>query len=118
VADLRIILDGRQLNDASKKTAEVPIEAIQKVGRILSAGGTILGAAREANVSPDTAKAIDDYLGITDRYDEALMDTAVAAVREGWSVRHLATVSGMSKSRAHRYLGRARSVLVEIGEVA
>lgn len=118
IADLRVILDGRQLNDASKKTGEVPIAAIQTIGRVLVAGGTLLGASREAGVSVDTVVAIDEYLGLTERHEERLMDTAVSAVREGWSVRQLAKLSGMSKSRAHRYLSRARSVLVEIGEVS
>ena len=118
VADLRIILDGRQLNDASKKTGEVPIGAIQTIGRVLADGGTLLAAAREAKVSVDTVVAIDEYLGLTERHEERLMDTAVSAVREGWSVRQLAKLSGMSKSRAHRYLSRARAVLVEIGEVS
>jgi hypothetical protein len=117
IADIRIVLDGRHLNDASKKTGEVPIEAVQLVGRILSAGGTRLAASRDANISVDTVVAIDEYLGLTERYDERLMDVAVIAVREGWSVRNLATVTGMSKSRAHRYLQKARSVLVELQEV-
>lgn len=117
IGDMRVILDGRQLNDASKRTGEVPIGAIQKVGRILADGGSRLSAARAAGVSIDTVVAIDNYLGLTERNEERLMDTAVAGAREGWSVRQLAKVSGMSKSRAHRYLGRARAVLVELNEV-
>jgi hypothetical protein len=116
-ADLRIILDGRQLNDASKKTSEVPVEAIQQVGRTLANGGALLAAARAASVSVDTVVAIDEYLGLTERYEERLLDLAATAAHEGWSVRQLAKVSGMSKSRAHRYLTRARAVLVELGEV-
>lgn len=118
LSDMRIILEGRRLNDASKLTGEVPITAIQKVGEVLMTGGNLTAAARQAGVSVDTVAAIDEYLELTQSYEDHLMDQAVAAVRDGWSVRHLAKVSGMSKSRAHRYIERARSVLAEIGELS
>lgn len=118
VSDVRTILDGCRLDDPSKKTSEVSLSSIQKVGEVLIGGGAKLQAAREAGVSVDTVETIDDYLGLTQRVEDKLMDFAVAAAREGWSVGKLAKVSGMSRSRAHRYLVRARAVLVEIGEVA
>lgn len=118
VGDIRLILDGFRLNDASKRTAEVDVVRIQKVGEMLASGASHLAAARAAGVSVDTVENIDEYLGLSERYEERLMDLSVAAVRDGWSVRQLARNSGMSRSRAHRYLNRARKVLVEIGEVA
>lgn len=118
VGDLRVILDGRLLNDPSKSTNEVPVTAIQRAGRLLSAGTNRLTVARETGISVDTVTAIDEYLGLTERYEERLMDTAIIAVREGWSVRDTARNTGISKSRAHRYLTRARAVLVELGEVS
>lgn len=116
--DVRLIIDGRRLNDASKRTSEVEIARIQKVGELLANGATHLAAARGAGVSVDTVENIDEYLGLSERYEERLMDLSAAAVRDSWSVRQLARNSGMSRSRAHRYLIRARKVLVEIGELA
>lgn len=118
IGDIRLIIDGRRLNDASKRTSEVDVARIQKVGELLASGATHLAAARGSGVSVDTVENIDDYLGLSERYEERLMDLSVAAVRDGWSVRKLAGHSGMSRSRAHRYLTRARRVLVEIGEVS
>lgn len=118
IGDVRLILGGWRLNDASKRTAEVEIVRIQKVGEMLASGASHLAAARAAGVSVDTVENIDEYLGLSERYEERLMDLSVAAVRDGWSVRQLARHSGMSRSRAHRYLTRARKVLIEIGEVA
>jgi hypothetical protein len=117
VSDIRMILEGRRLNDPSKRTGEVPVEAIQKIGTLLSSGSTQLDAARASGVSIDTVRSIDEYLGLSERHDERLMDAAVSAVRDGWSVRQLAKNSDLSKTTAHRYLQKARSVLVEIGEV-
>jgi hypothetical protein len=118
LSDVRTILDGRRLDDPSKRTAEVSIESIQKVGGLLASGTARLKAARDAGLSIDTVETIDEYLGLTQRVEDKLMDLAVCGAREGWSVGTLAKASGMSRSRAHRYLVRARSVLVEIGEVA
>ena len=70
-----------------------------------------------SGVSIDTVRSIDEYLGLSERHDERLMDATVSAVRDGWSVRQLAKNSDLSKTTAHRYLQKARSVLVEIGEV-
>lgn len=116
-SDIRLILDGRSLQDPTRRTGEVPVEAIQTVGRMLLQGRGIREAARAARVSKNTVLAIDNYLGLTTAYADKLMDAAITAVREGWSVRELARDVEVSKSQAHRLMQRAREVLVEIGEV-
>jgi transposase-like protein len=116
--DIRLILDGRSLQDPTRRTNEVPIEAIQTVGRMLSQGRGIREAARAARVGKNTVMAIDNFLGLTTAYQDKVLDDAIVAVREGWSVRELAATSDLSKSQAHRLMRKAREVLVEIGEVA
>lgn len=116
--DIRIILDGRSLADPSRRTREVPIEAIQTVGRMLMRGETIEETARAARVSVNTVEAIDGFLGLVQARKDHLLDDAVVAIREGWSVRQLARTSNISKSQAHRLMVQAREVLAEIGEVA
>jgi hypothetical protein len=116
--DIRLILDGRSLANPSQRTREVPIEAVQTIGRMLVRGETHVETARAARVSVNTVEAIDGFLGLTQSYQDRLMDDAVNGVREGWSVRQLARTSNISKSQAHRLMVRAREVLVEIGEVA
>ncbi len=116
--DVRLILDGRSLADPTQRTREVPIESIQTIGRLLTAGVSQAEAARAARVSLNTVEAVDDFLGLTQAYQDRLMDDAVLAVREGWSVRELARIAEVSKSQAHRLMQRAREVLIEIGEVA
>jgi hypothetical protein len=115
--DVRLILDGRSLSDPQQRTREVPIEAVQTIGRMLTRGETQAESARAARVSLNTVEAIDEFLGLTQAYQDRLMDSAVLAVREGWSVRQLARDIEVSKSQAHRLMVRARAVLVEIGEV-
>lgn len=116
--DIRMILDGRSLADPTQRTREVPIEAIQTIGRMLTRGETHVETARAARVSVNTVEAVDGFLGLTQAYHDRLMDDAVVANREGWSVRELARHSSISKSQAHRLMVQARNVLVEIGEVA
>jgi hypothetical protein len=115
--DIRLILDGRSLADPSQRTREVPIEAIQTIGRMLTCGEAHTEVARAARVSINTVEAIDAFLGLTQAYKDRLMDDAVSAVRGDWSVRELARYSGISKSQAHRLMVQARDVLVEIGEL-
>ena len=115
--DVRLILDGRSLQDPSRRTNEVPIEAIQTVGRMLTQGYGIREAARAARVAKNTVMAIDNFLGLTQAYADRILDEAIDAVRYGLSVRTLATEAGISKSQAHRLMVRAREVLAEIGEV-
>ena len=118
LADVRLILMGRSLADPTRVVERVRIEAIQSVGAVLQRGGDKQSAARASGVSVDTVEAIDNFLGLCQRHDDRQMDAAVAAAREGMSVRQLATMLNTSKSTAHRLLQRARSVLVELGEVA
>jgi hypothetical protein len=116
--DIRMILDGRSLSDPSQRTREVPIEAIQTIGRMLARGETNVETARAARVSVNTVEAVDGFLGLTQAYQDRLMDAAVVAVRESWSVRELARSINVSKSQSHRLMVQARGVLAEIGEVA
>jgi hypothetical protein len=102
--DVRLILDGRSLSDPQQRTREVPIEAVQTIGRMLTRGETQAESARAARVSLNTVEAIDEFLGLTQAYQDRLMDSAVLAVREGWSVRQLArdievSISGNFTSR-------------------
>lgn len=117
-SDLRIVLEGRSLSDPSRETNEVPLYAIQEVGKVLIEGGTVREAARRSGVSVDTVEQIDNLLGIRQGITDRLMDAATAAVREGWTVRRLANVIGVSRSKAHRLMVDARRVLVELGEVS
>lgn len=117
VEDLRIVLEGRSLADPSATTNEVPIECIQAVGRVLINGGSIKDAARTAGVSVDTVEQVDELLGIRQGIADRLMDDAVTAYREGWTVRRFAEVVGVSRSKAHRLLVAARNVLIELNEV-
>lgn len=116
--DLRLIVDARSLADPTKATGEVPIEAIQSVGRILSTGGTYASAAEGSGLSVDTVQTIDKFLGLTQAWADRVMDGAVEAVREGISVREFGRSMGLSKSEAHRQMQAARAVLVELGELS
>jgi hypothetical protein len=116
--DVRAILDGRSLGDTSRLTREIPIEAVQTVGRMLTRGETHVETARAARVAVNTVEAIDSFLGLTQAYQDRLMDAAVLAVRDNWSVRQLGREVSISKSQAHRLMVQARQVLSEIGEVA
>ena len=117
ISDVRVVLDGRSLADPTKRTNEPPIERIQTVGRMLSSGSTKRETASAAGVSIDLVESIDNYLGLTQALDDKLMTYAVIAVREGVSVRKFGDQNQLSKSTAHRYLQRARAVLVELGEI-
>lgn len=116
--DVRLIVEGRSLQDPSRLTNEVPIEAIQTVGRMLAQGYGVRETARAARVGKNTVMAIDNFLGLTQAYADRLMDEAIDAVRYGLSVRDFAKECGVSKSQAHRLMQKARSVLVELGEVS
>jgi hypothetical protein len=118
VGDVRLILDGRSLADPTRRTREVPVEAIQTVGRLLARGATLVAASRGSGVHLETVEAIDRFLGLTQAHRDRMLDHAVEAVREGESVRTFAQRMDLSKSAAHRLLVRAREVLVELGEVA
>ena len=116
-SDVRLVLDGRSLADPTRRTNEPPIERVQMVGRLLANGSTYTDAAEAAGVSFDLVQSIDRFLGITDAIDERRMNHAVAYVREGMSVREFAASAHLSHGTAHRYMQRARAVLVELGEL-
>lgn len=115
IADVRAILEGRKLNDSSQLTGEVPLAGIQKVGEVLAAGGSRLKAARESGLSIDSVEAIDNYLGLCEKYNERMLDLAIRAVQDGLSVRQFSERSGLPKTSAHRKMELARSVMREIG---
>lgn len=117
VDDIRAILQGRRLNDTSRITNEVPLSIIQGIGRCLSSGMSLRSTARDMRVSYDTVESIEKYLGIKRAYDDKLMDEAVQGARHKESTRGLAKRLNISKSKAHRLLLEAHSVLRELGEI-
>jgi transposase-like protein len=116
VEDLRLILQGRRLNDPSSLTREVSLAIIQAIGKALREGSSMRSIARELRVSYDTVCAVEELLGIRSSREDKLVDAAVDAAREGTSVRVFARTYGVSKSRAHRMLVKGQSVLKELGE--
>ena len=117
-ADVRLILDGRSLADPSRRTREIPVEAIQTVGRMLMAGTPHTEIARATRVSINSVEAIDEFLGLSTVRHTRLMFNACEALREGTTVRAFAKEAEISKSQAHRLLQKARAILVELGEVS
>jgi hypothetical protein len=115
-ADVRLVLEGRQLGDPTKRTREVPIQKLQVVGSCLRKGDSKADAARTAGVSLDTVEAVDAYLGITEQRHQSLVAAAVNAVEDGLSVRKFSNKVGVPSSSAHRLLVKARSVLRELGQ--
>lgn len=97
---------------------DIPIERIQQVGQLLSKGESLRAIAKEVGISYDTVERIESFIGIAEARRLKLVDFACDAVREGWSVRTFASQAGIPKSTAHVIMGRAREVLVELGEVA
>ena len=110
VSDVRDVLRGGK--------RDVPLDKIQLIGQKLIEGGSLRGTAREVGVSYDTVERIESFIGISEARRLKLVDFACDAIREGWSVRGFATAAGIPKSTAHVMMGRARSVLVELGELA
>jgi transposase-like protein len=115
--DLRLILAGYSLSDASRRLQDTPIEVVQKVGEMLSEGSTTAEIARTIRVSEDTVYRIDRFLGLSDAWRQRKVAEAADAVRDGLSVRAFGRKAGVSKSTAHRLMQQARGVLVELGEV-
>lgn len=114
--DVRLILAGYSLNDASKRLNDTPIEVVQKVGELLGEGRSHVEIARTIRVSEKTVYRIDAFLGLTDAWKQRKIAEAADALRDGLSVREFARRSGVSKSSAHRFMQQARTVLAEIGE--
>jgi transposase-like protein len=115
--DVRLILQGRRINDPSRITSEVPLPIIQGIGRCLLNGLSLRSTAREMRVSYDTVEAIEKYLGIRQAREDRILDAAVDAARDSMSTRKFAAQQGVSKSRAHRLISKGHSVLRELGEV-
>lgn len=109
ISDVRDVLRGGK--------RDVPVEKIQKVGELLAAGTSLRQTAKDAAVSYDTVERIESFIGIAESHRLKLVDFACDAVRESWSVRHFASKAGIPKTTAHAYMGRARQVLVELGEI-
>lgn len=116
VDDLRLVLQGRRLNDPSKVTNEVPLTIIQGIGRCLRDGMSLRSTAREMRVSYDTVENIERFLGIRSARENRILDAAVNAARDGLSIRVFARQEGLSRGRAHRLLAQGHSVLKELGE--
>ena len=110
ITDVRNVLRGGK--------RDIPIERIQEVGRQLTAGSSLRAAARAANVSYDTVERIEAFIGMAEARRLKLVDFACDAVREKWSVRAFATKAGIPKSTAHVIMGRAREVLIELGDIS
>jgi len=117
VGDVRLILDGRSLADPTRRTREVDLHAIQTIGRLISSGVSVVGAARRAGVSRTTARSVDEYLGLSQVYHDRAMDITIDLTREGASTRAIADVLQVSQSTACRWQRKARSVLKELGEL-
>jgi transposase-like protein len=117
ISDIKLILNGRKLNDPSATTKEVPLPIIQGIGRCLRDGMSIRSTARDMRVSYDTVEAIEKYLGIRQAREDKIMDEAINAARDKVSVRKFAHKVGVSKGKAHRLIIKAHSVLKELGEV-
>lgn len=109
ISDVRDVLRGGK--------REVPLAKIQQIGALLSAGASLRQTAKEAEVSYDTVERIESFIGIAEARRLKLVDFACDAVRESWSVRSFAAKAGIPKSTAHVFMGRARQVLRELGEI-
>jgi hypothetical protein len=109
VTDVRDVLRGGK--------RDVPIDKIQQIGELLIAGNSLRHTAVTVGVSYDTVERIESFIGISEARRLKLVDFACDAVREGWSVRNFAGKAGIPKSTAHVMMGRAREVLVELGEL-
>jgi hypothetical protein len=109
ITDVRNVLRGGK--------RDVPIDKIQTIGSLLNQGASLRATAKATGVSYDTVERIESFIGIAEARRLKLVDFACDAVRESWSVRNFAAKAGIPKSTAHLIMGRAREVLVELGEV-
>ena len=110
VTDIRDILRGT--------SREVPLIKIQQIGSMLREGKSLRFIREQVGVSIDTIASIEQFIGIARAQKLHLIDVACDAVRENWSVRTYAKVAGIPKSTAHAYMIKARSVLIELGELS
>lgn len=112
--DVRLILGGYSLHDASKRLNDTPIEVVQKVGEMLSEGCSQAEISRTIRVSEDTVYRIDRFLGLSDAWRMRKVQEAGYALEDGLSVREFGRRAGLSKSTAHRMMQEARSVSAEL----
>jgi len=110
ITDIRDILRGH--------AREVPIIKIQQIGAMLKEGKSLRHIKQQVGVSVDTVCNIERFIGISEAHRLHLIDVACDAIRERWSVRTYAKVAGIPKSTAHTYMLKAKSVLVELGELS
>lgn len=110
VTDVRDVLRGTK--------RDIPIDRIQQIGVLLTEGNSLRATAKQVGVSFDTVERIESFIGIAEARRLKLVDFACDAIREGWSVRRFAAAAGIPKSTAHAFIGRARTVLAELGENA
>ena len=109
ISDVRDILRGQK--------QDVSLEKIQAIGKNLMAGESLRQTALNVGVAFETVDRIDSFVGITEARRLKLVDFACDAVRSGWSIRKFADKAGIPKSTAYVYLKKAKSVLIEIGEL-
>jgi uncharacterized protein YerC len=110
ITDVRDILRGT--------AREVPLIKIQQIGAMLREGKSQRFIKAQVGVSMETVQNIEHFIGISEAHRLHLVDIACDAVRESWSVRTYAKVAGIPKSTAHTYMIKARSVLIELGELS
>lgn len=110
ITDVRDILRGT--------AREVPLIKIQQIGAMLREGKSQRFIKSQVGVSMETVQNIEHFIGISEAHRLHLVDIACDAVRESWSVRTYAKVAGIPKSTAHTYMIKARSVLIELGELS
>jgi hypothetical protein len=112
--DVRLILEGRALNNPQTRMRETPVETLQSIGRLLMQGHNYASITKMLRVSIDTVKRIDHYCGISEARQNALLDAAILAVGDGESVRKFAARKGIAVSTAGRLLKQAREVIEEV----
>jgi transposase-like protein len=117
IEDMRLILQGRRLNNPQIRTNEIPIPVIQAIGKSLREGTSLRATAKQLRVSYDTVENIERLLGIRSAFRMKQIDDAVDAVRSNKSIREFSRESGISRSRAQRILSHGRSILQELGEI-
>lgn len=118
-ADIRLILQGRNPGDPSKKWLRAaPIERYQVAGMCLMRGDRYRHAAKVCGLGEDTVQAIDHYLGLKSRRLKVIQDRAIDAARDGVSIRQFRDREGTSHTLAQKAMCRARQVLRELGELA
>jgi hypothetical protein len=110
VTDVRDIVRG--------KNRDLPFEKIQQVGKLLAEGYSLRLTSRTVGVSFDSVERIETFIGISETYRLKLVDFACDAVRSGWSIRQFAAKANIPKSTAHVVMKKAKSVLIEIGELS